>query len=166
MVVYALAQIISAPAQIISAPAQPPATGAVVYTALFSSSSYSQPIAMVNGDSSFSLSSIFLHRVPSLLSLSLRFVTCSDTQTIVYYIFLFVLRTSTSTIVYHFIVFRTSIMLTYSFTSHSCGFEYRNNAEKRSFPCSDVNIASDLPFISTQGYHKKKIFHHCLSPGE
>ena len=42
MVVYAPAQIISAPAQLISAPAQlitapaqPPATGAVVYTALF-----------------------------------------------------------------------------------------------------------------------------------
>ena len=42
MVVYAPAQIISAPVQIISAPvqlitapAQPPATGAVVYTALF-----------------------------------------------------------------------------------------------------------------------------------
>ena len=43
MVVYAPAQIISAPAQLITAPtqlitapAQPPATGAVVYTALFS----------------------------------------------------------------------------------------------------------------------------------
>ena len=35
MVVYAPAQIISAPAQLITAPAQPPATGAVVYTALF-----------------------------------------------------------------------------------------------------------------------------------
>ena len=42
MVVYAPAQIISAPAQLISAPAQlitapaqPPATRAVVYTALF-----------------------------------------------------------------------------------------------------------------------------------
>ena len=42
MVVYAPAQIISAPAQFITAPAQlitvpaqPPATGAVVYTALF-----------------------------------------------------------------------------------------------------------------------------------
>ena len=35
MVVYARAQIISAPAQLITAPAQPPATGAVVYTALF-----------------------------------------------------------------------------------------------------------------------------------
>ena len=42
MVVYAPAQLISAPAQLISAPAilitapaQPPATGAVVYTALF-----------------------------------------------------------------------------------------------------------------------------------
>ena len=35
MVVYASAQIISAPAQLITAPAQPPATGAVVYTALF-----------------------------------------------------------------------------------------------------------------------------------
>ena len=34
MVVYAPAQIISAPAQLITAPAQPPATGAVVYTAL------------------------------------------------------------------------------------------------------------------------------------
>ena len=37
MVVYAPAQIISAPAQLIAAPAQLPATGAVVYTALFSS---------------------------------------------------------------------------------------------------------------------------------
>ena len=37
MVVYAPAQIISAPAQLITAPAQPPATGAVVYTALFHS---------------------------------------------------------------------------------------------------------------------------------
>ena len=35
MVVYAPAQPISAPAQLITAPAQPPATGAVVYTALF-----------------------------------------------------------------------------------------------------------------------------------
>ena len=35
MIVYAPAQIISAPAQLITAPAQPPATGAVVYTALF-----------------------------------------------------------------------------------------------------------------------------------
>ena len=35
MVVYAPAQIISAPAQLITGPAQPPATGAVVYTALF-----------------------------------------------------------------------------------------------------------------------------------
>ena len=35
MVVYAPAQLISAPAQLITAPAQPPATGAVVYTALF-----------------------------------------------------------------------------------------------------------------------------------
>ena len=42
MVIYAPAQIISAPAQLITAPAQlitapaqPPATGAVVYTALF-----------------------------------------------------------------------------------------------------------------------------------
>ena len=42
MVVYAPAQIITAPAQLITAPAQlitapaqPPATGAVVYTALF-----------------------------------------------------------------------------------------------------------------------------------
>ena len=35
MVVYAPVQIISAPAQLITAPAQPPATGAVVYTALF-----------------------------------------------------------------------------------------------------------------------------------
>ena len=35
MVVYAPAQIISAPAQLITAPAQPPATGAVMYTALF-----------------------------------------------------------------------------------------------------------------------------------
>ena len=35
MVVYAPAKIISAPAQLITAPAQPPATGAVVYTALF-----------------------------------------------------------------------------------------------------------------------------------
>ena len=35
MVVYAPAQVISAPAQLITAPAQPPATGAVVYTALF-----------------------------------------------------------------------------------------------------------------------------------
>ena len=34
---HAPAQIISAPAQIITAPAQPPATGAVVYTALFPS---------------------------------------------------------------------------------------------------------------------------------
>jgi len=32
---HAPAQIIIAPAQIITAPAQPPATGAVVYTALF-----------------------------------------------------------------------------------------------------------------------------------
>ena len=35
MVVYAPAQIISAPALLITPPAQPPATGAVVYTALF-----------------------------------------------------------------------------------------------------------------------------------
>ena len=35
MVVYAPAQLITAPAQLITAPAQPPATGAVVYTALF-----------------------------------------------------------------------------------------------------------------------------------
>ena len=35
MVVYAPAQIISAPTQLITAPAQLPATGAVVYTALF-----------------------------------------------------------------------------------------------------------------------------------
>ena len=35
MIVYAPAQLISAPAQLITAPAQPPATGAVVYTALF-----------------------------------------------------------------------------------------------------------------------------------
>ena len=34
-IVTAPAQIITAPAQIITAPAQPPATGAVVYTALF-----------------------------------------------------------------------------------------------------------------------------------
>ena len=31
----ALTQIITAPAQLIAAPAQPPATGAVVFTALF-----------------------------------------------------------------------------------------------------------------------------------
>ena len=35
MVVFAPAQNNSAPAQLITAPAQPPATGAVVYTALF-----------------------------------------------------------------------------------------------------------------------------------
>ena len=34
MVVFAPAKTISAPAQLITAPAQPPATGAVVYTAL------------------------------------------------------------------------------------------------------------------------------------
>ena len=34
--IVALAQLITAPAQFITAPAQPPATGAVVYTALFS----------------------------------------------------------------------------------------------------------------------------------
>ena len=34
-IITAPAQIITAPAQIITAPAQPPATGAVVYTALF-----------------------------------------------------------------------------------------------------------------------------------
>ena len=34
-IIYAPAQIIYAPAQLITAPAQPPATGAVVYTALF-----------------------------------------------------------------------------------------------------------------------------------
>ena len=36
MEVYAPAQIITAPAQLITAPAQPPATGVVLYTALFS----------------------------------------------------------------------------------------------------------------------------------
>ena len=36
-IITAPAQIITAPAQIITAPAQPPATGVVVYTALFSS---------------------------------------------------------------------------------------------------------------------------------
>ena len=35
MDVHATAQIITAPAQLITAPAQPPATGVVVYTALF-----------------------------------------------------------------------------------------------------------------------------------
>ena len=35
MVVHAPALISSAPAQLITAPAQPPATGVVVYTALF-----------------------------------------------------------------------------------------------------------------------------------
>ena len=35
-IITAPAQIITAPAQIITAPAQPPATGVVVYTALFS----------------------------------------------------------------------------------------------------------------------------------
>ena len=34
-IVTAPAQLITAPAQLITAPAQPPATGAVVYTALF-----------------------------------------------------------------------------------------------------------------------------------
>ena len=43
MVVYAPAQIISAPAQLITAPAQLPATGAVVYTALFVESINSMP---------------------------------------------------------------------------------------------------------------------------
>ena len=35
MVINAPAQIITAPAQLITTPAQPPATGVVVYTALF-----------------------------------------------------------------------------------------------------------------------------------
>ena len=34
-IISAPAQLITAPAQLITAPAQPPATGAVVYTALF-----------------------------------------------------------------------------------------------------------------------------------
>ena len=43
---HAPAQIITAPAQIITAPAQPPATGAVVYTALFFSVSFSSFLAL------------------------------------------------------------------------------------------------------------------------
>ena len=41
MDVSAPAQIVTAPAQLITAPAQPPATGVVVYTALFLSGPYS-----------------------------------------------------------------------------------------------------------------------------
>ena len=40
MDISAPAQLITAPAQLITAPAQPPATGAVVYTALFFKISY------------------------------------------------------------------------------------------------------------------------------
>ena len=47
MVVYAPAQIISAPAQLITAPAQPPATGAVVYTALFFHIASGSPICFI-----------------------------------------------------------------------------------------------------------------------
>ena len=64
MVVYAPAQIISAPAQLISAPAQLitapaqlPATGAVVYTALFIYSSLKIPSNMFR--SKFTLFDLF-----------------------------------------------------------------------------------------------------------